>query len=43
MAQEREFLAALHSATLWTIRRGLLDMHRADGARALTARPRGGP
>lgn len=40
MAQEREFLAALHSATRWTIRRGLLDMHRADGARALTARPR---
>jgi heat shock protein HslJ len=44
MAQEREFLAALESATTWAIiQRGLLDMHRADGARALTAKPRGKP
>jgi len=38
MRQEREFLAALRSATTWTIdARGMLDMHRADGERALTA------
>lgn len=37
MQQEREFLAALESATVWTIRDGMLDMHRADGERALTA------
>jgi len=33
MRQEREFLAALRSATTWTIdARGMLDMHRADGS-----------
>ncbi|MGA9396577.1 MAG: META domain-containing protein [Azonexus sp.] len=37
MQQEREFLAALESVTVWTIRDGMLDMHRADGERALTA------
>ncbi len=38
MQQEREFLAALRSATAWTIdARGMLDMHRADGERVLTA------
>jgi heat shock protein HslJ len=37
MEQEREFLAALEAATTWSIRDGLLDMHFADGARALTA------
>jgi heat shock protein HslJ len=37
MQQEREFLAALESATTWTFDGRLLDMHRADGARALTA------
>lgn len=42
MQQEREFLAALESATVWTIRDGMLEMHRADGARALTANV-GGP
>jgi heat shock protein HslJ len=39
MAQEQKFLEALRSATKWTIdARGMLDMHRADGERALTAR-----
>jgi heat shock protein HslJ len=37
MAQEQEFLMALQSATTWDIVRGMLDMHRADGQRALTA------
>jgi len=38
MRQEREFLAALRSATTWAIdARGMLDMHRADGERVLTA------
>ena len=37
MQQEREFLSALQSATVWTIRDGMLDMHRADGERVLTA------
>jgi heat shock protein HslJ len=38
MQQEREFLAALRSATTWTIDpRGMLDMHRTDGERVLTA------
>jgi heat shock protein HslJ len=37
MAQERAFLAALESATTWDIARGMLDVHRADGERALTA------
>jgi heat shock protein HslJ len=39
MEQEREFLAALESATTWAIdARGTLDLHRADGERALMAR-----
>lgn len=38
MQQESELLAALRSATKWTIdARGMLDMHRPDGERALTA------
>jgi heat shock protein HslJ/uncharacterized membrane protein len=38
MRQERELVSALQSATSWTIdARGMLDMHRADGQRALTA------
>jgi len=37
MQQEREFLSALQSATRWTVAGGLLDMHRADGERVLTA------
>ncbi len=41
MEQEREFLAALESATTWTIdRRGMLDMHRADGERVLIGHER---
>ena len=41
MEQEREFLAALESATVWTLDpRGMLDVHRADGERVLTAHPR---
>ncbi len=39
MQQEREFLAALETAILWTVQDGMLDMHRADGERALTANP----
>jgi heat shock protein HslJ len=38
MDQEQQFLAALQSATTWTIRGDVLDLHRADGARALAAR-----
>jgi hypothetical protein len=37
MAQEQEFLAALQSAATWEIVRGMLDVHRADGERVLTA------
>jgi heat shock protein HslJ len=37
MAQERDFQSALSSATQWEIRGGMLDMHRADGERVLTA------
>lgn len=37
MEQERAFLAALASVTKWTIQGGMLDAHRADGERALTA------
>ena len=37
MQQEREFLSALASVTTWAIGGGMLDMHRADGERALTA------
>jgi heat shock protein HslJ len=37
MQQEREFLAALESAKMWTITGGMLDVHRADGERVLNA------
>ena len=37
MQQEREFLAAVQSAVTWAIDIGMLDMHRADGERVLTA------
>jgi heat shock protein HslJ len=37
MKQEREFLAALESAVTWTVEGDTLDMHRADGQRALMA------
>ena len=37
MAQEREFIAALQTATTWAIDRGMLDVHRKDGERVLTA------
>jgi heat shock protein HslJ len=39
MEQERQFLAALASATTWAIDRDMLDLHRADGERVLLARP----
>ena len=39
MTQEREFLAALASASRWAIDRGMLDIHRPDGERVLTALP----
>ncbi len=39
MAQEQEFLRALQSATTWKIERGMLDVHRPDGERVLTASP----
>jgi heat shock protein HslJ len=37
MQQEREFLSALQSTTTWGFDGRLLDMHRADGERVLTA------
>ncbi len=37
MQQEREFLRALEATTTWAFDGELLDMHRADGERALTA------
>lgn len=37
MTQEREFLAALASAVTWGIEGNVLDMHRADGERAIWA------
>jgi heat shock protein HslJ len=37
MIQEQEFLGALQTATTWDIVRGMLDVHRADGERVLTA------
>lgn len=37
MTQEQEFLRALQTATTWKIVRGMLDVHRADGERVLTA------
>jgi heat shock protein HslJ len=39
MEQESEFLSALQSATVWTFQGRMLDMHRADGERVLTASP----
>ncbi len=38
MEQERQFLAAIESATTWAIDRDMLDLHRADGERVLLAR-----
>ena len=38
MQQEREFLAALATATKWSVRGGMLDVHRADGQRVLNAK-----
>lgn len=40
MIQEQEFLRALETATTWDIVRGMLDVHRADGERVLTANPK---
>ncbi len=37
MEQERQFLAAIGSATTWAIERDMLDLHRADGERVLLA------
>lgn len=37
MVQEREFLVALESARTWAIERGMLDVHRPDGERVLSA------
>jgi heat shock protein HslJ len=37
MRQEQEFLSALRSATTWGFMGRMLDMHRADGERVLTA------
>jgi heat shock protein HslJ len=37
MTQEREFLAALASAVAWSLDGNVLDMHRADGERAIWA------
>jgi heat shock protein HslJ len=39
MEQERQFLAAVESATRWAIERNMLDVHRADSERVLSARP----
>jgi hypothetical protein len=39
MAQERAFLTTLEAVTRWTIDGGMLDMHRADDERALSAKP----
>ncbi len=41
MEQERQFLAAIESATTWAIERDMLDLHRADGERVLIASPSG--
>lgn len=40
MEQERQFLTALETATVWDVSGGMLDMHRADGERVLTANRR---
>jgi heat shock protein HslJ len=39
MAQERDFLAGLESAARWSTEGGVLEMHRADDERALSAKP----
>lgn len=39
MEQEQRFLAALQSATTWSVFRGMLDVHRTDGERVLMANP----
>lgn len=39
MQQEQEFLAALATTTRWAIDGGMLELHRADGERVLTASP----
>lgn len=41
MAQEQAFIAALQTATTWAISRGMLDVHRKDGERVLTANEAG--
>jgi len=38
MEQEREFLAAIESTTTWAVDRNMLDLHRADGERVLSAK-----
>ena len=40
MLQEQQFLAALQSATTWSVERNVLDVHRADGERVVMARSR---
>jgi heat shock protein HslJ/uncharacterized membrane protein len=37
MEQERQFLAAVKTAKVWTVESGMLDVHRADGERVLNA------
>ena len=39
MQQEQQFLTALSTATTWTLQGGMLDVHRADGERVLSANP----
>jgi heat shock protein HslJ len=41
MVQEQAFIAALQTATTWAIDRGMLDVHRKDGERVLTANQAG--
>jgi len=41
MTQEHEFLTALQSVSRFAIEGGILDMHRADDERALSAKPTG--
>jgi heat shock protein HslJ len=43
MEQERQFLAALATAKVWTVENGTLDVHRADGERVLMASATAGP
>ena len=38
MEQEHQLVAALEAVTTWAIDHGLLDLHRGDGERALTAK-----